>query len=319
MRMLAFVFPGQGSQKVGMGRGLADRYAVARRTFEEADDALGFSLSAICFDGPEEALKLTAHSQPAILTVSIAALRALEEQTGLRAAVAAGHSLGEYSALVCAGALSFADAVRLVHLRGRFMQEAVPLGQGAMAAVMGLAEDEVAAACDQAAQGEVVAPANFNGGGQVVVAGHAGAVERLLPLVKERGGRSVRLQVSAPFHCALMAPAADRLAPELARVTLASLRIPVVSNVEGAPNQDAARIPDLLVRQVTAPVRWETSVLALEALGVTRALEVGPGKVLTGLIKRIAGRLELGNVETPENVEALASAASGATKTEEGS
>ena len=304
---LAFLFPGQGSQKVGMGRALHEAEPAARAVFAEADAALGTSLSRLCFEGPEEQLTLTANAQPAILTVSIAALRVLEARTSLRPGVVAGHSLGEYSALVAAGALRFADAVRLVHLRGKFMQEAVPPGVGAMAAILALAAAAVAAVCQESAGGEVVSPANLNGGGQVVIAGHKSAVERACVAAKARGAkRAVPLAVSAPFHCALMQPAEDKLAAELARVEIAAPRIPVVTNVEAAPNQDPARARALLARQVTAPVRWEESVQRLGAMGVRRAIELGAGNVLGGLVRRIAPEMVVDSAGDPEAIVALA-------------
>jgi len=304
---LAFLFPGQGSQKVGMGRALHEAEPAARAVFAEADAALGTSLSRLCFEGPEEQLTLTANAQPAILTVSIAALRVLEARTSLRPGVVAGHSLGEYSALVAAGALRFADAVRLVHLRGKFMQEAVPPGVGAMAAILGLDAAAVAAVCQESAGGEVVSPANLNGGGQVVIAGHKSAVERACVAAKARGAkRAVPLAVSAPFHCALMQPAEDKLAAELARVEIAAPRIPVVTNVEAAPNQDPARARALLARQVTAPVRWEESVQRLGAMGVRRAIELGAGNVLGGLVRRIAPEMVVDSAGDPEAIVALA-------------
>jgi [acyl-carrier-protein] S-malonyltransferase len=280
----AFLFPGQGSQKVGMDAGLA------RERFREADEALGFPLSKIIAEGPEAELTRTQHTQPAILTVSIAMADRLT-QHGVRADVVCGHSLGEYSALVYAGALAFADAVRLVHLRGRFMQEAVPEGQGAMAAIVGLDAAQVAAACEEASRGvgDACQPANYNGGGQVVVAGHKGAVERAMATCKAKGAKLAKaLPVSAPFHSALMAPAAERLKAELERVKVGALSLPVVANVTAEPYQDAARVRELLCRQVTGSVRWEESVARLAKDGVTEAYEVGPGKVLAGLVRRIA-------------------------------
>ena len=286
---IAFLFPGQGSQKVGMDAGLP------RTRFDEADEALGFALSKIIAEGPDSELVRTQHTQPAILTVSIAWADQLRER-GIAADLAAGHSLGEYSALVYAGALTFADAVRLVHLRGKFMQEAVPEGVGAMAAIIGLDASTVADTCREASPDESDAcqPANFNGAGQVVVAGHKAAVERAMALAKQKGAKLVKaLPVSAPFHSALMAPAAERLRAELERVKVASLQLPVVANVTAEPNSDAARVKELLHRQVTGSVRWEESVQKLAALGVDEAYEVGPGAVLAGLVKRIAPAVKL--------------------------
>ncbi|HEY2749366.1 MAG TPA: ACP S-malonyltransferase [Polyangia bacterium] len=288
--MRAFLFPGQGSQKVGMDAGLS------RRRFEEADDALGFKLSKIIADGPDAELTRTQHTQPAILTVSVAYADMLK-QRGVVAEVAAGHSLGEYSALVYAGALAFADAVRLVHLRGKFMQEAVPEGTGAMAAIIGLEASTVADTCREASPDESDAcqPANFNGAGQVVIAGHKGAVERAMALAKQKGAKMVKaLAVSAPFHSALMKPAAEKLRAELERVMVAPLAVPVVANVTAEPNTDPARVKDLLFAQVTGSVRWEESVQKLVAMGVDEAFEVGPGNVLANLGKRIAPAIKMG-------------------------
>jgi [acyl-carrier-protein] S-malonyltransferase len=281
------LFPGQGSQRVGMGADLAEAFAVARATFAEADDALGTRLSRLCFEGPEDELRLTEHAQPAILVASVAAFRVLRETAGLAPVAVGGHSLGEWSALVASGALDFADAVRGVRERGRLMQAAVPVGVGAMAAVLGLDADTVAALCTEAAEGEVLAPANLNGGGQTVVAGHAGAVDRLIALAGERGGRAQRLAVSAPFHCALMKPAAAGLERFLGGVRFAEPAFPVVSSVDARPVAGAAELPGLLVRQLTAPVRWEETVRAVVRYGASVALEVGPGRVLTGLLRRI--------------------------------
>ena len=284
--MIACVFPGQGSQKVGMGQALAEAFPEARAVFDEADAALP-GLRRIIFEGPSEELTLTENTQPAILTVSTAAFRVLAAR-GLRPAFVAGHSLGEYSANVAAGTLAFGDAIRLVRNRGRYMQEAVPVGEGAMAAVLGLDEAGVAAACAEAAHGEVVSPANINGGGQVVIAGTKAAVARAGEAARARGARRVLpLPVSAPFHCALMQPAADRLEPELRAVTAAQPLVPVVANVDAEPRTDAATAIDALVRQVVAPVRWEAVVRRLAALGVTTFIEMGPGTVLSGLVLKI--------------------------------
>lgn len=304
--MVAFVFPGQGAQYPGMGKELADNFPVARQVFEEANDALGFDIASLCFNGPEEALKLTTNTQPAILTVSVAALKVVQAETGLVPDYAAGHSLGEYSALVCAGALVFADAVRIVRQRGSFMQEAVPVGLGAMAAIMGLDGEALQEVCRQAAQGEVVAPANFNSPGQVVIAGHATAVERAMELAKGQGAkRALPLPVSAPFHCSLMVPAGERLAKILTGVNVHPMTFPVVTNVEAAPNGEPSRVKGLLVAQVSAPVRWDESVLKMSALGVDRYIEIGPGKVLSGLIKRIVKGSSVANIEDLSGLEGL--------------
>ncbi|MBK8237722.1 MAG: ACP S-malonyltransferase [Deltaproteobacteria bacterium] len=312
MASVALVFPGQGSQQVGMGRALFEASAAARAIFEAADDALGMSLSTMCFEGPEDALVQTANTQPAILTCSVAALAALRERLSITPTVVLGHSLGEFSALVAAGALRFGDAVRLVRLRGQAMQEAVPQGTGAMAAIIGLPVEELDALCAEAAQGEVVSPANENGGGQIVVAGHAAAVDRLVALAKSRKARAVPLKVSAPFHCALMAPAAQRLAQALADVQVAAMGVPVIANVDAQPNADAAAVKDLLVRQVTQRVRWEASVLRACELGVDTAIEVGHGKVLTGLVKRIAPSLTMHCCGSPADIDVLNGAHVGA-------
>ncbi len=294
-----------------MGKALCDAFPVARAVFDEADATLGFSLSRLCFEGPESELMLTANAQPAILTTSIAALRVLESESDLRARVVAGHSLGEYSALVAAGSLRLGDAVRVVNLRGKFMQEAVAPGVGAMAAILGLSRADVQAACAEATigDGEIVTPANFNGAGQVVIAGHKAAVDRACVAAKSRGAkRAMPLSVSAPFHCALMQPAADRLAVALAGVSFAPLALPVVTNVEAAKNQDASRVRELLTRQVTAPVRWEESVEAIAAMGVTEAIEIGAGRVLAGLVKRIAPSIQMYGASDPTSIAELVSA-----------
>jgi len=306
MSKTAFIFPGQGSQYPGMGKDLAENFTLARRTFEQADDALGSRLSRLCFEGPEDELKLTANTQPAILTVSVAALRVVAAETGLAADYLAGHSLGEYSALVAVGAIDFSDAVRTVRARGTFMQEAVPIGVGAMAAILGAEPDILAEVCAEAAQGEVVSPANFNSPGQIVIAGHAGAVNRAIEIAKARGFRkAMLLPVSAPFHCSLMAPAAERLAEILEAVTIRPLKSPVVTNVEGEPNDDEGRVRELLVRQVCAPVLWDGSVQKMTELGVGRFVEIGPGKVLSGLVKRSVRDAETRNVEDSATLKNL--------------
>ena len=297
MSTTAFIFPGQGSQYPGMGKDLADTFPVARQIFEEADDALGLKLSAICFSGSEDELKLTANTQPAILTASIAVLRVVEQETGLKADYLAGHSLGEYSALVCSGTLSFADAVRTVRARGTFMQEAVPVGTGTMAAMLSIEKDELEDICREAAQGEIVSAANFNSPGQIVIAGNVAAVNRAIEIAKGRGFRkSMLLPVSAPFHCALMKPAADRLSAVLDAIQLSEMKLPVVANATAAPNNDKQQVKPLLVTQVCAPVLWEQSVLNMAAQGVTRFVEIGPGKVLSGLVKRISKEVETANI-----------------------
>ncbi len=302
--MIAFLFPGQGAQSVGMGRALVESSPRARAVFERADQALGYSISKLCFEGPESELVLTANTQPAILTMSIAVLEALREALPElpKPALVAGHSLGEYSALVAASALSLEDAVRLVHLRGRAMQEAVPAGVGAMAAIMGGDETTLRQLCEKAAQGEVVSPANFNAPGQVVIAGHAGAVERAKTLATEAGMKAIPLKVSAPFHCALMAPAARAVKAALEEITLGKLEVPVVANVDAQPNSDTSRVGELLVRQVDGAVRWEESVRCLVGHGVTQALELGPGTVLAGLVKRIDKSLATLSVSDPQGI-----------------
>lgn len=304
--MNAFIFPGQGAQFPGMGKDLFDNFSVAKEVFAEANEALAFDLSGLCFNGPEEDLKLTRNTQPAILTMSIAALRVVESETGVRPFLAAGHSLGEYSALVCSGAIDFAAAVQAVRLRGTFMQEAVPVGIGAMAAILSVEADVLVEICAEAAQGEVVAPANYNSPGQIVIAGHASAVNRAIEIAKGKGYRkAMLLPVSAPFHCSLMQPAADRLKAVLAGLSYHKMQLSVVTNVEARANDDCTRVQELLVTQVCAPVLWEQSVNAMIQSGVTRFIEIGPGKVLSGLVKRISKDVQLANVEDRSSLALL--------------
>jgi [acyl-carrier-protein] S-malonyltransferase len=305
--MIAFLFPGQGSQKVGMGKALADAYPVCRDTFEEADAALGEPLSRIIFEGPEDRLTLTENTQPAILAVSIAAYRLIASR-GLRPDFVAGHSLGEYSANVAAGTFSFADALRIVRLRGRYMQEAVPVGEGAMAAILGLDAEAVARACADGSEGEVVSPANLNGGGQVVIAGTRDAVKRAGERAKALGAkRVIPLTVSAPFHCALMKPAEERLAPELRGLATAAPSVPIVANVDAEIKRDPASAIDALVRQVSSPVRWEAVVTRLASEGVTTYVEVGPGTVLTGLVRKIQRDAVTATFGSPDDLETIES------------
>ncbi len=302
-----WLFPGQGTQTVGMGKELFAASSAAREVFERADEALGFPLTKLCFEGPEADLMLTANAQPAILTASIAALAALREAIPdlPDPTYAAGHSLGEYSALVAAGALTLEDAVRLVRLRGKSMQEAVPAGMGGMAAVMGADPEAVAELCADAAKGEVLAPANFNAPGQVVIAGHAGAVARAAALASERKLKAIPLKVSAPFHCSLMGPAAAAVDDALARLPLRAMQFPVVTNVEARPNQDLTRIRELLVKQVDSPVLWEQSVTWMRGYGVDLGLEIGPGKVLAGLVKRTAKSIDVRSAGDVSSIRAL--------------
>jgi [acyl-carrier-protein] S-malonyltransferase len=303
---VAFLFPGQGSQKAGMGAALAAAFPAAREVFAAADAALGEPLSELCFNGPEDRLALTANTQPAILTCSVAAWTVAREELGVVPRVCLGHSLGEFSALVAAGALDFADAVRLVRLRGQAMQEAVPAGVGAMAAVVGLAAEQVEQLCAEASSPTAqVSVANENGGGQLVVAGHAEAVTRLVAAVKAIRGKAIVLNVSAPFHCSLMQPAAERVAAALEQITIHPLRVPVIANVDAEANEDPTRVKDLLVRQITGRVRWDASVRNAVHMGVTRCLELGHGKVLAGLIKRIDPSVPVGCVGSPDDIDVL--------------
>lgn len=305
----AFTFPGQGSQAVGMGKALADTFPAARAVFDEVDAALGEKLSAVMWDGPADKLTLTENTQPALLAVSIAAIRVLETEAGLDLArdarFVAGHSLGEYSALAAAGAFSLADAARLVRIRGRAMQEAVPVGQGAMAAILGLDPQAVQEIAAEAAQGEVCEAANDNAPGQIVVSGHKTAVERAVEIAKGRGARAMMLPVSAPFHCALMQPAADVMRDALSKVKVAAPRVPLVPNVSAHPVNDPAELVRGLIEQVTGTVRWRECVLYLVNHGVDRLVEVGSGKVLSGLAKRIAKDAAATSISTPDDVKAF--------------
>ncbi|HSB03950.1 MAG TPA: ACP S-malonyltransferase, partial [Thermodesulfobacteriota bacterium] len=294
-----------GSQYVGMGKEFFENFREAREVFQEADDVLHLSISSLCFQGPEEALKLTENTQPAVLTMSIAVLRVLQAERGITAHLAAGHSLGEYSALVASGALAFADAVQIVRLRGRFMQEAVPVGEGAMAAILGMERGRVEKLCEEAAQGEVLTPANFNCPGQIVIAGHAKAIERAMERAKQEGKKAVALPVSAPFHSPPMKPAGERLEKVLEGITIQDLKIPVVTNVEADINQSKERVKGLLVTQVSSPVRWEESMNRMVREGIERILEIGPGKVLSGLMKRINSNIETGNIEDIQSLKKI--------------
>lgn len=303
MSKTAYIFPGQGSQAVGMGKDLFDNFAAAREVFEAADDALGFSLSEMCFSGDEADLQLTANTQPAILTASIAAYTAARAEGLPEPDMVAGHSLGEYSALVAAGVLDFADAVQTVRKRGTYMQEAVPVGVGAMAAILGLDVPTVEAGCAEAAQGQVCSPANINSPSQVVIAGDSSAVDRACEILKEKGAkRAIRLNVSAPFHCALMMPAQERLASDLATLNYGEFIFPVVHNVDATANTDAGAVCDRLTQQVSSPVRWLQTVENMSAAGVTNFIEIGPGKVLTGLVRQINKEVVYANIENSESL-----------------
>lgn len=305
---MAFVFPGQGSQSSGMGKVLAENSAAARRVFEEADDALGFSISRLCFDGPAEDLQLTENTQPAILTVSVAAFRAMTEAGIGAPAFVAGHSLGEYSALVAAGTLSLSDAVKTVRARGQYMQEAVPVGTGAMAAVIGGELGEIQRICEEASEGQVCSVANFNSPSQAVIAGNTEAVDRAVERLSGVAKRVIKLKVSAPFHCTLMKPAQDRLADDLERLNFKEPAMPVVTNVDARVATAPAELRDALVRQVSAPVRWVDSMQLLMELGVGTFVEAGPGKVLSGLMRQINRDVKTLNVEDAASLEATRAA-----------
>lgn len=306
---VAYIFPGQGSQAIGMGKDLADNFPAAKKVFEEADEALGFSLSGLCWAGNEEELALTQNTQPAILTTSIAAFRAMESEGFPMPDYVAGHSLGEYSALVAAGALSFGDAVKTVRNRGKYMQEAVPVGIGAMAAILGLDLDGIEAGCAEAAQGQVCSAANINSPGQIVIAGNTKAIDRACQILKEKGAkRAIKLNVSAPFHCALMMPAQEKLAADLENIGYTDLRFPIVQNVDAEFNSESGNVKDALTRQVSSPVRWLQSVEKLIANGVDTFVEVGAGKVLSGLVKQINRDVRIMNIENSESLRATQAA-----------
>lgn len=303
MANLAYIFPGQGSQSVGMGKDLFDNSAAARAVFAEADGALGFAISEMCFAGDEADLQLTANTQPAILTVSIAAYRAAVEAGMPKPDLVAGHSLGEYSALVAAGVLSLADAVRTVRMRGTYMQEAVPVGVGAMAAIMGLDLESIEEGCREAADGQVCSPANVNSASQVVIAGNTEAIDRACEILKSKGAkRAIKLNVSAPFHCSLMMPAQERLADDLGRLEFATPTSPIVHNVDADANSDASMICDKLTRQVSSPVLWLRTIENMRAAGIENFVEIGPGKVLTGLVRQIASDAKYSNIDSTDSL-----------------
>lgn len=308
MSKIAYIFPGQGSQAVGMGKDLYDNFPSAKQVFEEADDALGFKLSEMCFSGDEADLQLTANTQPAILTVSIAAFRALEAENLKMPDFVAGHSLGEYSALVAANAMSFSDAVKTVRKRGTYMQEAVPVGVGAMAAILGVDFETVEIICREAAENQVCSPANINSPSQIVIAGNSKAIDRAIEIAKEKGAkRAIKLNVSAPFHCALMKPAQEKLAADLQEIKFENLRFPIIENVSAKENTSGERVREALISQVSAPVLWKQSVENLIEKGVTTFVEVGAGKILSGLVRQINRDVRSLNVENKNSLESLES------------
>lgn len=303
---IAFLFPGQGSQYVGMGRDLYEHFKVARETFEEADEALDFKISKLCFDGPWEDLTVTKNTQPAILTVSIAALRVLQSETGLSPTLLAGHSLGEYSALVAAKVIHFTDAVRVVRARGQFIQEAVPAGKGGLGVVLGLDEVAVKSICQEAAQGEIITPANYNCPGQITISGHRGAVRRAISLARKQGAKGAALlPVSAPIHSLLMKPAGKQLGEVLSSIAMNDAFIPVISNVDAQPQTSKIKIKELLVQHVSSPVRWEDSMRTILSQSIRRFIEIGPGKVLSGLFKWIDSEIAPANVEDMQSLKAI--------------
>lgn len=303
MSKLAYIFPGQGSQAVGMGKDLADNFPIAKQIFEEANDALGFSLSEMCWNGTTEDLALTENTQPAILTTSVAAFRVMQTEGFPNPDFVAGHSLGEYSALVAAGAISFSDAVKTVRKRGKYMQEAVPVGVGAMAAILGLDIETIEKGCEEAANGQVCSPANINSPSQIVIAGNTEAIDRACEILKEKGAkRAIKLNVSAPFHCALMMPAQEKLAADLNGISYGAFQFPIVQNVDAQTNTDSAKVCEALTKQVSNPVRWLQSVENLVKLGVETFVEVGAGKILSGLVKQINREARLLNVENTESL-----------------